>query len=133
LPYHLGTAPFTTRSSRRPSVTLLASNSPKVRDPSRGARRRLNHRDAEEVKRKISVLAPLWSRNKEIFWSGRRDLNPRLRPWQGRTLPLSYSRSEPFHYSQPQQYAANVPVSQVTSFANFSDENPFPASFICRY
>ncbi len=29
---------------------------------------------------------------KEI-WSGRRDLNPRLRPWQGRTLPLSYSRS----------------------------------------
>jgi hypothetical protein len=29
----------------------------------------------------------------EKFWSGRRDLNPRLRPWQGRTLPLSYSRS----------------------------------------
>src|SRR5438477_1744068 len=28
------------------------------------------------------------------IWSGRRDLNPRLRPWQGRTLPLSYSRSE---------------------------------------
>ncbi len=27
------------------------------------------------------------------LWSGRRDLNPRLRPWQGRTLPLSYSRS----------------------------------------
>src|SRR5271166_3046540 len=26
------------------------------------------------------------------IWSGRRDLNPRLRPWQGRTLPLSYSR-----------------------------------------
>src|SRR5688572_31041995 len=25
-------------------------------------------------------------------WSGKRDLNPRLRPWQGRTLPLSYSR-----------------------------------------
>ncbi len=24
--------------------------------------------------------------------SGRRDLNPRLRPWEGRTLPLSYSR-----------------------------------------
>src|SRR5580704_13471335 len=29
----------------------------------------------------------------EKNWSGRRDLNPRLRPWQGRTLPLSYSRS----------------------------------------
>src|SRR3954468_23657599 len=27
------------------------------------------------------------------LWSGRRELNPRLRPWQGRTLPLSYSRS----------------------------------------
>ncbi len=26
------------------------------------------------------------------IWSGRRDLNSRLRPWQGRTLPLSYSR-----------------------------------------
>ena len=25
-------------------------------------------------------------------WSGRRDLNPRLQPWQGCTLPLSYSR-----------------------------------------
>src|SRR5215510_5152237 len=24
--------------------------------------------------------------------SGRRDLNPRLQPWQGCTLPLSYSR-----------------------------------------
>src|ERR1043166_3814911 len=30
---------------------------------------------------------------KTAKWSGRRDLNPRLRPWQGRTLPLSYSRS----------------------------------------
>src|SRR5208337_4865802 len=29
----------------------------------------------------------------QMTWSGRRDLNPRLRPWQGRTLPLSYSRS----------------------------------------
>jgi hypothetical protein len=25
-------------------------------------------------------------------WSGKRDLNPRLQPWQGCTLPLSYSR-----------------------------------------
>ena len=29
----------------------------------------------------------------EERWSGKRDSNPRLRPWQGRTLPLSYSRS----------------------------------------
>src|SRR6056297_2890958 len=27
-----------------------------------------------------------------FFWSGKRDLNPRLQPWQGCTLPLSYSR-----------------------------------------
>ena len=27
-----------------------------------------------------------------MWWSGRRDLNPRLQPWQGCTLPLSYSR-----------------------------------------
>ena len=28
----------------------------------------------------------------EKIWSGRRDLNPRPQPWQGCTLPLSYSR-----------------------------------------
>jgi hypothetical protein len=27
------------------------------------------------------------------LWSGKRDLNPRLQPWQGCTLPLSYSRN----------------------------------------
>ncbi len=26
-------------------------------------------------------------------WSGKRDSNSRLRPWQGRALPLSYSRT----------------------------------------
>jgi hypothetical protein len=26
------------------------------------------------------------------LWSGKRDLNPRRQPWQGCTLPLSYSR-----------------------------------------
>ena len=29
------------------------------------------------------------------LWSGKRDLNPRLQPWQGCTLPLSYSRDVP--------------------------------------
>jgi hypothetical protein len=39
------------------------------------------------------VTCILWSVvRKANYWSGRRDLNPRLRPWQGRTLPLSYSR-----------------------------------------
>ena len=27
-----------------------------------------------------------------LNWSGKRDSNPRLQPWQGCTLPLSYSR-----------------------------------------
>ena len=27
-----------------------------------------------------------------IIWSGKRDSNSRLRPWQGRALPLNYSR-----------------------------------------
>ena len=30
--------------------------------------------------------------NTKSFWSGRRDSNPRPRPWQGRALPLSYTR-----------------------------------------
>src|SRR5947208_509272 len=29
---------------------------------------------------------------REKCWSGRRDSNPRPRPWQGRALPLSYTR-----------------------------------------
>jgi hypothetical protein len=29
-------------------------------------------------------------------WSGRRDSNPRPRPWQGRALPLSYTRIREF-------------------------------------
>src|SRR5712691_8604090 len=43
------------------------------------------------------------------FWSGRRDLNPRLRPWQGRTLPLSYSRllSCQADYIEPLKTASN--------------------------
>jgi hypothetical protein len=33
---------------------------------------------------------------KQKKWSGRRGSNPRLQPWQGCTLPLSYSRAS-FH------------------------------------
>ena len=29
---------------------------------------------------------------RQIIWSGRRDSNPRPRPWQGRILPLNYFR-----------------------------------------
>ena len=33
-----------------------------------------------------------------FIWSGRRDLNPRRQPWQGCTLPLSYSRKRRLFY-----------------------------------
>ena len=32
-----------------------------------------------------------------IYWSGRGDSNPRPRPWQGRALPLSYTRVRLIH------------------------------------
>ncbi len=35
------------------------------------------------------------------LWSGKRDLNPRLQPWQGCTLPLSYSRWLSLSYNLP--------------------------------
>ncbi len=40
-------------------------------------------------------------------WSGKRDLNPRLRPWQGRTLPLSYSRSYKPYFLASSQFFVN--------------------------
>ncbi len=54
------------------------------------------------------------------FWSGRRDLNPRRRPWQGRTLPLSYSRSAPL-FREPEMYQSNSPVS--TGRARSADQS----------
>jgi hypothetical protein len=38
-------------------------------------------------------------RRREEFWSGRPGSNRRHLPWQGSTLPLSYSRSSGFEYS----------------------------------
>jgi len=43
-------------------------------------------RGFEEGQKKDRVYRPYFS------WSGKRDLNSRLQPWQGCTLPLSYSR-----------------------------------------
>ena len=39
-----------------------------------------------------------WQPQSQKIWSGRRGSNPRHRPWQGRALPLSYSRSS-FHFT----------------------------------
>ena len=49
-------------------------------------------RMGERVQVRVQQRRPYHRKVHEV-WSGRRDLNPRLRPWQGRTLPLSYSRS----------------------------------------
>ena len=52
----------------------------------------LGYRARSYTKNDTQTKSPRGPRGSK-YWSGRRDLNPRLRPWQGRTLPLSYSRS----------------------------------------
>src|ERR1700689_1737239 len=43
---------------------------------------------------KKAAFAAIFIRHYDIwlFWSGRRDSNPRPQPWQGCALPLSYAR-----------------------------------------
>src|SRR6267378_3400904 len=53
----------------------------------------------ENARKRRKLKFPHGSSSVGNLWSGRRDLNPRLRPWQGRTLPLSYSRSAPSFYT----------------------------------
>ena len=53
------------------------------------------------------------------IWSGRRDLNPRLRPWQGRTLPLSYSRSAASIINKPSGPSNAEPPTKLTSALSF--------------
>ncbi len=43
------------------------------------------------------------------LWSGKRDLNPRLQPWQGCILPLSYSRI--FHSFNVKNYKIWISMS----------------------
>ena len=49
-------------------------------------------------------------------WSGRRDSNPRPRPWQGRALPLSYTRMSRYlrrlAAAGDPPYGASVPSMQ---------------------
>ena len=42
--------------------------------------------------KKISLVLETKRVENKFFWSGRRDSNPRLQPWQGCALPLSYAR-----------------------------------------
>src|SRR6059036_2923228 len=41
-------------------------------------------------------------------WSGKRDSNPRLQPWQGCTLPLSYSRQIAPKPERPREYTGRI-------------------------
>ena len=91
LPYHLATAPIRTwvltegsHGRFLPSVLPISSAS---LQPS--GRSGAGLRAPRSAGRPLGCSAP--QRFKK--WSGKRDSNPRLRPWQGRTLPLSYSRS----------------------------------------
>jgi hypothetical protein len=77
LPYHLATAPIEDRG-------LPAGN--------RRPRQHDAHLGSRELGWASRRSASVGARAK-AEWSGKRDSNPRLRPWQGRTLPLSYSRS----------------------------------------
>src|SRR6185369_2610589 len=48
------------------------------------------------------------------FWSGRRDSNPRPRPWQGRALPLSYTRVR-WIYGRAMSAAKAEPIPRSTA------------------
>jgi hypothetical protein len=59
--------------------------------PFASARRRRRHAPRfERAKTRTRALLALCRSGS--FWSGRRGSNPRPRPWQGRALPLSYTR-----------------------------------------
>ena len=49
-------------------------------------------KDEQESGESLTLSSSSFIPHAKRSWSGRRDLNSRLRPWQGRTLPLSYSR-----------------------------------------
>jgi hypothetical protein len=63
----------------------------------------------------FALSAPVLAPDSKL-WSGRRDLNSRLSPWQGDTLPLSYSRSaKPLFYE-----SANDCQAQARKLSLFS-------------
>ena len=57
-------------------------------------RRRADSNRCMGVLQTPALTSWLHRRNHQIYWSGRRDSNPRPLPWQGSILPLNYFRSE---------------------------------------
>src|SRR4051794_32581628 len=72
---------------RTGKVQCLGGMPWKCRATARGPTAAWNMPAATAVKRRVYDA----TFEREI-WSGRRDSNPRPRPWQGRALPLSYTR-----------------------------------------
>jgi hypothetical protein len=58
-------------------------------------------------------------------WSGKRDSNPRLRPWQGRTLPLSYSRLKPENLTYQKIIESGRAPCQASEHRFCAFEGPF--------
>ena len=56
------------------------------------------------------------------IWSGRRDSNPRPRPWQGRALPLSYTRIREIGGTARRQRAelCQMPPANATAAAGYA-------------
>ena len=106
LPYHLATAPSGSPTANCDAELLSASRPRSAEQQARGGRSLCGGANrsapASEGRREPPRSGgPSAQRGGEgsgappsevQYWSGKRDSNPRLRPWQGRTLPLSYSR-----------------------------------------
>src|SRR5579863_7672386 len=63
------------------------------------------------------------------IWSGRRGSNPRHRPWQGRALPLSYSRS----FSHSTALAHFVTIHCTRTGTRFSSFGSSPSAAVLRF
>jgi hypothetical protein len=75
-----------TRTTRRPTGNEMTGRQElQVKIAFRSLRQGTQHPERGRI------ACPM-AREGAVFWSGRRGSNPRPRPWQGRALPLSYTR-----------------------------------------
>jgi hypothetical protein len=104
LPYHLATAPVGIglcggfRPRLQAATTACHAEGFRSHHQHGHERRadRSRRRSADEAECAAAATGATFQ-----YWSGKRDSNPRLRPWQGRTLPLSYSRPHPTRAPAP--------------------------------
>src|SRR5262245_22065082 len=83
------------RSTRRAGFISLHPKRPTLRSHERRTRTIASTNAEPPTAATAHVRAARAAAHSIKIWSGKRDSNPRLRPWQGRTLPLSYSRLTP--------------------------------------